>query len=159
MIHSNAHFDVSFLFFNAYSYRHNNVERWNGKCLDSINAITDDNGKQYEVSGRAASDAFVVSTNKAISRYSACVKTFAYWSPEFLTETTLLNAQTGEMINVDSEFIGNETIKHKGKNVSAWHHRLHGDNLQIDLWYSVDDQWLALESLTESGRIIRYEMP
>lgn len=162
-IYSNARFDVKFLFFNAYSYKHDNVELWHGQCLNSINAVTDDNGELYKVSGKAVNDAFVVNTtedqNEKQNKYLPCIKTFAYWDPEFLKETTLLNSQTGEMIQVASEFIGNEILRHKGEDVVARHYRLRGDNLQIDLWYSVDDSWLALESLTETGRVVRYAMP
>ena len=163
-IYSSARFDVKFLFINAYSYRHDNVERWNGQCLNSINAVTDDNGDLYNVSGKLANEAFIVKTaennnDEKQNNYLPCIKTFAYWDPEFLNEKTLLNSQTGEMIEVDSEFIGNATLRHKGEDVVARHYRLRGENLQIDLWYSVDDSWLALESLTENGRVVRYAMP
>ena len=162
-IYSTARFDVKFLFFNAYSYKHDNVEFWNGQCLNSINAVTDDNGELYKVSGTAGNDVFVVSTSEdqdeKQNRYSPCIKTFAYWDPEFLKESSLLNSQTGEMIQVESEFIGNETMTHRGKETEARRYRLRGENLQIDLWYSNDDHWLALESLTEGGRIVRYAMP
>jgi len=63
------------------------------------------------------------------------------------------------MIEVKSQFIGNETLIHNGKETNARHYRLLGENLQIDLWYSTGGHWLALESLTESKRIVRYEMP
>jgi len=155
---------VKFLFFNAYSYRHDNVERWQGQCLNSIDAVTDDNGDQYDVSGKTDNDAFVVSTienedPQEQSRYLPCIKTFAYWDRAFLEEKSLLNSQTGEMIDVDSEFIGEETLKYAGNKVIAKRYRLNGKDLQIDLWYSDDDHWLALESLTENGHVIRYALP
>jgi hypothetical protein len=158
-IYSNASFDVKFLFFNAYSYRHDNVEKWDGQCLKSINAVTDDNGELYNVSGKIANDAFVVNTAGKQRSYLPCVQTFAYWDPDFLKQTALLNSQTGEMVDVDSELIGKETLKHRGKDITARHYRLKGDDLQIDLWYSDNDHWLALESLTENGSIVRYTMP
>lgn len=158
-IYSNARFNVKFMFINVYSYKHDNVERWNGRCLDSINAITDDNGDLYNVSGKADNGAFLMNSSEHQKKYSSCIKTFAYWDPEFLEETILLNSQTGEMVEVNSEFIGKENLIHKGEEVTARHYRLNGENLKIDLWYSLDDEWLALESLTEGGRIVRYTMP
>jgi hypothetical protein len=162
-IYSSARFNVKFLFINAYSYKHDNVELWQGQCLNSINAVTDDNGDLYNVSGEAEHGAFIVNTTEndygeKQNQYLPCIKTFAYWDPEFLKETSLLNSQTGEMVEVDSEFIGNDTLKYKGEEITARHYRLHGKDLQIDLWYSVDNHWLALESLTESGRVVRYAM-
>ncbi len=158
-IYSNARFDVKFLFINVYSYKHDNVERWNGQCLDSINAVTDDNGDLYKVSGKADNGAFLMNSPENKNIYPSCIKTFAYWDSEFLEETMLLNSQTGEMVEVDSEFIGKENLTHKGEEVAAIRYRLNGKDLQIDLWYSLDDEWLALESLTEDGRVVRYAMP
>lgn len=158
-IYSKARFDVKFLFFNAYSYQHDDVEHWRGRCLKSIDAVTNDNGEQYNVSGKIDNDVFVVNTIQKQNNYLPCVKTFAYWDPEFLKESSLLNSQTGEMIDVKSEFIGNEPLTHNGQVVDARRYRLSGENLQIDLWYSDEDHWLALESLTEGGRIVRYAIP
>ena len=158
-VYSSARFDVKFLFFNAYSYEHDNVEHWRGHCLKSINAVTNDNGDIYNVSGKTGKDEFIVSTLDEKKTYQPCIKTFAYWDPDFLEDNRLLNSQTGEMIEVESRFISNETMTHRGKETDARRYRLLGENLQIDLWYSSDDQWLALESLTEGGRIVRYQMP
>ncbi len=158
-IYSSARFDVKFLFFNAYSYEHDNVEHWRGQCLESINAVTNDNGERYNVSGQVDNDEFIVSTLEKKTTHVPCLKTFAYWDPDFLNETRLLNSQTGEMIEVVSQFIGSETLSHQGKEIESRRYRLLGENLQIDLWYSDDDNWLALESLTEGGRVVRYAMP
>ncbi len=158
-IYSSARFDVKFLFFNAYSYEHDNVEHWRDQCLKSINAVTNDNGDRYNVSGQVANEGFIVETLDDKNSYQPCIKTFAYWDPDFLKESRLLNSQTGEMVEVKSQFIGNETMTHMGKETEARRYRLLGENLQIDLWYSDDDQWLALESLTEGGRVVRYEIP
>jgi hypothetical protein len=38
----------------------------------------------------------------------------------------------------------------------AW--RIKARDMQIDLWYSEDNQWLALQSPTEGGRLLRYEL-
>jgi len=158
-IYSSARFDVKFLFINAYSYEHDNVEHWRGQCLKSINAVTNDNGDKYNVSGQVDDDQFIVETLQDKNSYDSCIKTFAYWDPDFLTERKLLNSQTGEMIEVKSQFIGNEKMTYKGKATDARRYRLLGENLQIDLWYSDEDQWLALESLTEGGRVVRYAIP
>jgi hypothetical protein len=158
-IYSKARFDVKFLFFNAYSYQHENVERWHDGCLQNINALTNDNGEEYKVLGMHSEEAFIVTTVNTQNTYPACIKSFAYWDPQFLREKSLLNSQTGEMMEVESRFIGNESIPHQGKIVDARRYRLSGDELQIDLWYSKDNRWLALESLTEGGRIVRYAIP
>jgi len=157
-IYSNARFDVKFLFFTAYTYEHSNVEQWQGHCLKKINAVTNDNGENYSVSGENGTEGFIVETADNKNVYASCVKTFAYWDPSFLQTPLLLNSQTGELIDVTVESLGESMLAVNGNNLTARQYRLLGDKLQIDLWYSDDDRWLALESLTEDGHRIRYQM-
>jgi hypothetical protein len=158
LIYSNARFDVKFLFFTAYTYEHSNVEQWQGHCLKKINAVTNDNGENYSVAGENSAQGFIVETADKKNVYASCVKTFAYWDPSFLQTPLLLNSQTGELIDVKVEALGESKVTVNGNNITARQYRLLGDKLQIDLWYSDDDHWLALESLTEDGHRIRYQM-
>jgi len=158
-ITSNANFQVKFLFFTAYSYEHSNMEVWNDGCLTRINAVTNDNGSEYIVNGSSSKDSFVI--NQAEYTDIDCVKTFAYWDPSFLDADALLNSQTGEIIEVTSEYLGDDTVAVGDSRVDARKYRLsgqpkQGEPIRIDLWYSRDDRWLALQSYTEGGRIIRY---
>ena len=44
-VSSEVRFDVKFLFFNAYSYRHEAEERWADGCLAAIDATTNASGR------------------------------------------------------------------------------------------------------------------
>ena len=44
----------------------------------------------------------------------------------------------------------------RGLDTPAKRYRLSGEDLQIDVWYSLDDEWLALESPAKGGRTLRY---
>ena len=46
-----AQFTVKFLYITVYTYRHTNVETWEGTCLREIHAETDDNGDSFFVNG------------------------------------------------------------------------------------------------------------
>jgi len=35
-------------------------------------------------------------------------------------------------------------------------YRLTADKIDIEVWYSGNDQWLGLQSTTDKGRLIRY---
>ena len=160
-ITSNASFEVRFLFFTAYRYEHSNMEVWNDGCLASINAVTNDNGSEYIVNGSSSADSFIV--NEQEYGDTDCVRTFAYWDPSFLQADALLNSQTGEIIRVSSEYIGDDSIMIGDSSVDARRYRLsgnpeQGEPIRIDLWYSLDDRWLGLQSYTEGGRIIRYSV-
>ena len=94
---SEAHFDVDFLFFNAYRYRHYNYEVWDDNCLISIQARTDDNGEEAYVIGEIAEDTLQVKSSGTEITLPGCIRSFAYWNPAALLEATrLLNSQTGD---------------------------------------------------------------
>ena len=84
--------------------------------------------------------------------------TFAYWNANFLDQPRLLNPQTGEFVEVTVEQVGNEMLEVRGQSVDATRFRLTAYEIDMTLWYSKDDEWLALESVAKGGHIIRYEL-
>lgn len=161
-ITTEAEFDVKFLFFTAYEYRHKNKERWGDGCLETIESETDANGDLYSLIGSVTDEAFVMSKALDDARdevtLPGCVTTFAYWDPRFLEEPRLLNTQTGDYVSVVSELIGEDVLTVRGDAIPTYRYRLTGQDLEIELWYSQDDEWLALESVTDGGRRLRYEL-
>lgn len=157
-VQSTARFDVKLLFFTAYSYEHNNMEQWHGECLAKIDATTNDNGKRLYVSGEATESGFRVETADSRRMHQSCIRTFAYWDPSLLDAPRLLNSQTGELEDIEANYIGAKKMDIHGEQTTAHHYRLSGDELLIDLWYSDENHWLALESLTPNGSRIRYQM-
>ena len=157
-VRSEASFDVKFLFITAFKYRHVANESWTGGCLNDIKASTDSNGKQLQLSGERTDTGFVVDTGAGEAELPECVMTFAYWKPDFLEQARLLNPQTGEYLDVDVTELGDDIVEIGGRQVQARSVRLTAHKMDITLWYSPDEQWLALESVAKGGRIIRYEL-
>ena len=155
---SEAKFDVRFLFINAYRYRHNNTEVWSDGCLEQIESRTQANGKELSVFGERGDEAFVVDDGSGTSALRDCVMTFAYWNPEFLQQPRLLNPQCGEYLEVGVDRVGREPITVRGEEIDASVYRVTARGMELKLWYSPDDEWLALESVAKGGRIIRYEL-
>ena len=87
-----------------------------------------------------------------------CVTTFAYWDSNFLEQSRLLNTQTGDYVAVAAELVGEDLLTVRGDAVPSYRYRLTGEDLEIELWYSQDNEWLALESVTDGGRRLRYEL-
>ena len=50
-----------------------------------------------------------------------------------------------------------EDLVVNGVAVPSYRYRLEAGELQLDLWYSDQDEWLALESEVAGGRTLRYE--
>ncbi|MBU2677411.1 MAG: hypothetical protein KJP16_10015 [Gammaproteobacteria bacterium] len=157
-IKSEAKFDVRFLFINAFRYRHNATEVWTDGCLREIDTRTQANGKKLAVSGATVEDRLIIDAGASETEFDDCVMTFAYWDPDFLQEPRLLNSQSGEYVDVAVESLGVQPVMVRGQEVDASVYRLTAKKLELKLWYSPDDEWLALESVAKGGRIIRYEL-
>jgi len=157
-VRSTANFKYKILFIPAYRYEHRAAERWSDNCLIEFDARTNANGKRIEVSGETTGAGFRVETGDRPVDLPECVMTFAYWNPEFLDQSRLLNPQTGEYVDVSVEKVGNEMLEVRGEYVEATCFRLMAYEVDLTLWYSSDDEWLALESVAKGGHIIRYEL-
>jgi hypothetical protein len=158
-VQSTANFNVKFLFFSAYSYEHNNQERWADNCLLGFDANTTVNGEPTLVSGAAVETGFVVERDAEQQLLPGCVMTFAYWNPAFLQQKRLLNPQTGEFLDVEVKAMGTEDLEVRGQPVSAERYQITARGIDLVVWYSAKDaQWLGLESVVKNGRIIRYEL-
>jgi hypothetical protein len=155
-LRSEASFDVRWLFINAYRYRHEALERWQGDCLRSLAAQTLTNGREQVVKARAEGDGLIVEHTKGRDAHEGCVMSFAYWNPKMLQARRLLNSQTGELIPVQITPRGEETLAANGKTLATQRYRVTAPKLQIDLWYA-DGHWVALEALT-GGKRLRYEL-
>ena len=152
-----ATMDVKILFLTAYSYRHRNQETWNGDCLSSIDTTTDDNGEEFRVKGAVADDGFVVERTGGRETLPSCVVSYAYWAPDRLRAGRLLNSQTGKYEELALRELGEKTITSRGREVRARHILLDGPGRQIELWYETgSNDWIALESPTDSGRRLKY---
>ena len=156
-LHSEARFDVRLLFVNLYRYRHQATERMRNGCLQSLESHTRTNGTSESVRASVRDSRLVVQRPENREEYGGCIMSFAYWNPQILNASQLLNSQTGELLPVTVSSQGEETIQVRGKAVTAQRHRLQAQHMTIDLWYA-GERWVALESPTKGGRRLRYEL-
>jgi hypothetical protein len=157
-ISSKAVFDVKFLFFTVYNYSHENTEVWKGQCLTNLSSDTNDNGDKDYVRLYIENGNTLIKTSEGLNTTNQCVRSFAYWDLELLKSHQLLNVQTGELIDVNFSHIGKDKLNIGKQEIESNHYRIHGKELEIDLWYSDDNNWLALQSTTVDGYILRYEL-
>ena len=76
----------------------------------------------------------------------------------FLKQNKLLNVQDGKYLDVEIKATGQEMIMVRGATVPANRYQLTAKDLNIQLWYSADGDWLQLESLTEGGYKLSYRL-
>ena len=142
---SEARFAVKFLGITAYRYHHTATELWRGDCLNELTASTNDDGKTTKVHVEAAA-------------LKGCVMSFAYWNPLIQAQTRLLNAQTGQFENVRVDRVGEGTLKVHGTPTTAMRWRITGPAQPIDVWYSMQGDWIGLDSTVAGGRKLSYRL-
>jgi hypothetical protein len=157
-VESEARFDVRFVFITAYRYTHHDVENWRGDCLREMQSRTDDNGDMQSVRGRSDGAQFVVETATRHDALPGCVMSFAYWNQALLGQQRLLNAQTGEYTLIRVVPPVDDSVRVRGQTVPAQRYAIDAGPLHIELWYSPAGEWLALQSTTPSGRLLRYAL-
>jgi hypothetical protein len=154
-----ARFSVKLLGFTLYDYAHRNHELWRHDCLQGIDASTDDNGEDFHVRGVIEGEQLVLENSTGNSILAGCVMTFAYWNPAILSQQRLLNAQTGEYLDVSVQQLGEKSLQLQGRAVPALHYRIITGESDIDLWYSTDRDWLALSTSTSGGELRYRRLP
>jgi len=155
---SEARFEIKILLLRAYRYVHDAAETWEGECLIGMKASTNDNGKRSTVNAKSSFQDLVVTTAKDRELLPGCIMSFAYWNPKILTQSRLLNAQTGQFEAVNIALLGEEVIRVRDKAVTARRYRITGPKNPIDLWYAADGEWLALESIVDRKYRLRYTL-
>ena len=155
-LRSEAEFDYKFMFISLFEYEHENRELWRGNCLQRIESRTNSNGEPFQVDGEQLSDGFVVEDGDGENVLPQCVMSFAYWNPEFLKQEQLLNTQNGAFEAVEISPPVFEELEVRGEKRPSYRYRLAAGDLNLDLWYSTQDEWLALESEVSGGRKLRY---
>lgn len=156
-LRSEARFEYRLLFLKLFDYEHENLETWSGDCLQSIRSRTDANGDLYAVEGRLTQSGFRIEAGEEAGSLPDCVMTFAYWNPDFLEQSRLLNSQDGSFVDVQVSSPERDERLVGGEPRPAMRYRLKAGEMQLDLWYSDEQEWLALESEVEGGRTLRYE--
>jgi hypothetical protein len=160
---SKAKFSVKVLFIQAYQYDHLAEEQWQGDCLQGLVAHTVENKAASHVEGQLSANNFVVDDGKSRQTLPACSMTFAYWNPQILTQSRLLNPQNAEWLDTRVSKLGTDSIEVKGKKIEAYRYRIDGmlagkPKLNIELWYTADKDWVGLRSTTPEGYIIQYKL-
>jgi len=152
-----ADLNIKLLGISVHKYRHRNTETWSNACLASMKTTTNDGGDPYAVNAARTPDGLRVIAQGKEALLSGCVMSFAYWNPDFLKATRLLNSQTGEYQPVSILPLGEETLNVAGRAVRANRYKLTAKDIDIDLWYADNREWVRLESDIKGSRLV-YEL-
>lgn len=162
IVDSEATFDVRILRVPVYRYRHRNTETWQNGCLQRIDAETDANGTPYAVDlSKTAAGYRIVTPSETQTYEGDCLMSFAYWDQRFLQQKHLLNTQTGELITVEIQALGESQRQVANQMLSVQGFRILAESKDVDIkvfYRPADGRWVALESILENGRTLRYAL-
>lgn len=99
-----------------------------------------------------------VTVNSASRSLSGCTMTFAYWNPALRLQTRLLNPQSGADESVRVRRLGDGALDVRGEPVAAQHWRIEGPAAPLDVWYSVQGDWIGLDAVVAGGRRFSYRL-
>lgn len=149
ILRSVAEFEVRFLFFTAYRYRHVSEETWQGGCLAALSAETRVNGETRTVTGQRSDAGFMLEKDGERRLLPDCIMTFAYWNPAFLEQSRLLNPQTGEYLDVKVEPLPATADRRR--------YRITARETDLEVSYSPREGWVGLQSEARGDRVLSYE--
>lgn len=157
LVRSDAEFRVKVLFITAFNYEHSNSEVWRNGCLQSIDAQTNSNGKQSDILGRLEGNTFVVESGSQPNAVDGCVASFAYWDRDLLNRDRLLNAQTGEYLEIETKSLPEKSLRIGKKNIKVEQLHLSAKDVDIVVSYTANTgAWVGLDSTLENGRTLSY---
>lgn len=167
-IASRADLEARILFIKAFDYQHRSDEIYKQGCLQQLRSNTVSGAERYQVAAVTAADTpqqgLRITTNSnqqdllPSQNLSGCLMSFAYWDRRMLTQTQLINSQTGQLTpvviskGVADEYAGVDAQSYELTSVAGSEQRM-----LIRIWYERNGlHWIGLESLLDNGKTLRY---
>ncbi|MEL7042003.1 MAG: DUF6134 family protein [Pseudomonadota bacterium] len=138
----------------AYRYRLDSVEEWADQKLISLNGTSNNDGRKGQVSARAENGALVVESTEFEGSLPGSTIPSSHWNRLQVYQNQMLSTETGEVIDMEVEVIGEDTVRVGDQEVEATHYRLISD-LTVDLWYDRQSRWVKL-AFEARGQEIEY---
>jgi hypothetical protein len=132
-----THVSVVVMFVEAYHYTHSAEETWTGGKFVSYKAVTDDNGKHYNLAALAKDEQILLNVNGTHSKLPGNLVFATLWSRDFVGQTNLLHPDSGVELAVKVQDLGDEQIDYQGEQVKAHHYAISGD-YDRDVWFEGD---------------------
>ena len=146
---------VKIAFVTVFRYEHKRVERWRDGTLESLAGMTNDDGKEYEISIVRKEGHYSRTVNGAEEEIDGPVKVDSLWSKDRLTAGKLFSAASDGVYRVRSDLLGWETIEVRGAKVEAEHYKLTGE-IDRDLWYGPGGELLKVQYEGAEGETFEY---
>ncbi|MEO1552753.1 MAG: DUF6134 family protein [Pseudomonadota bacterium] len=138
----------------AFKYRLDSVESWVDGQLKSLSGTSNSDGRKGKVSAFMTDGELEVESTEFTGTLPASTIPSSHWNRLQLYQNQMLSTETGEILDIDVETIGDDTVMVGDSAIPATHYRLKSD-LTVDLWYDDKSRWVKL-AFKVRGQDIEY---
>ncbi len=137
-------FEVTFLGFTLYNYKHFNKERWKNNKLISIDASTNKNGEELFCKTDELKEMIIPSS---------------YWNSILISNenvSELKNTQDCTSIKVEITKLGKEYIYNESLIADRYKiigKESKGETVDIDIWYNSNNEWVKMVFVKDNSKI------
>lgn len=151
---SDVDLDVKFGPITAFKYRLDATETWRDGRLIKLSGKSNNDGDRGDVSAKAKDDVLVVDGTKFNGTLPGSIIPSSHWNIKQVFSDRMLSTETGEVLDINVENLGPDTVLVGGEEVEATKYRLKSD-LTVDLWYDSANRWVKL-AFEVRGQDIEY---
>lgn len=128
-------------FVTAFRYRHNTVERWRDGQVQSLTATTLKDGDDLFVTITRTADGLMIEGTNYTGPAPGDLLLTSWWHAGVVDQTQLINTETGAIIDIEVEPLGEETVTANGTPIAAQCHQLSA-SMSLKLCYDEGDRWV-----------------
>lgn len=138
----------------AFKYRLDSVEEWIDGQLVSLTGVSNNDGRKGKVDASAKDGSLLVDSTKYEGTLPMTIIPSSHWNRMQVYQNQMLSTETGEVLDIEVEVIGEDQIQVGEETVDATQYRLKSD-LTVDLWYDNQSRWVKL-AFEVRGQEIEY---
>ncbi|MEM1035674.1 MAG: DUF6134 family protein [Pseudomonadota bacterium] len=127
----------------AFKYRLDATETWADGQLIGLSGKSNSDGDKGRVEAINTGGELVVDSTLFNGALPLSTIPSSHWNILQVKGDQMLSTETGEVLAIDVETIGTDTVMVGGEPVEATHYRLKSD-LAVDLWYDDQNRWVKL---------------
>ena len=141
-------------FIPVFRFEHQRRELWENGRPVLISAMTNDDGKELNITVRPEDCGYVRIVNGRMDRFDDSVKVMTLWNQDVINHTRFVCVILDKNIDVSFQYLGRKKLSLDGHIVVADHYRMVGDDRR-DIWYDGSGQVLRVE-FVRGGAEIEY---
>jgi len=151
----NTRIDVSLAFITLFAFEHERHEVWqDGRAL-RIDATTNDNGDELEITVRPdGNGGYVRTINGRVDRFDGSTGILAFWNKDTFRYDSYFSIMQDKTFEASFQYIGRDEVTVAGEAIEAEHYRMVGDE-ERDLWFDMNGH-VAKARFRRRGSAITY---